>query len=65
MHEGDLLVRAGRLDAAIAPYEKAAALGGPAEVYKELAGVFEKLGRAADRAKALETYEQRLREETR
>jgi tetratricopeptide (TPR) repeat protein len=65
IHEAELLVRAGRLEAAISPYEKAAALGGPAVVYRELAAIFEKLGRAADRAKALAAYEQRRNEEAR
>jgi tetratricopeptide (TPR) repeat protein len=65
MHEGDLLVRDGKLEAAIAPYEKAAALGGPADIYRQLADIFEKLGRAADRANALAAYEERLQKERR
>jgi tetratricopeptide (TPR) repeat protein len=64
IHEAELLVRAGRLEAAVTPYEKAAALGGPSAVYRELADIFEKLGRAADRQKALAAYEQRRKQET-
>ena len=59
MHEADLHVRAGRLEAAIAPYENAAGLGAPAEVYQRLAEIYEKLGRTAEQRKALAAYEQR------
>jgi tetratricopeptide (TPR) repeat protein len=59
IHEAELAVRAGKLDAAVAPYEKAAALGAEPDVYKQLADIYGKLGRTADRDKALAAYEQR------
>ena len=48
-----------RFEAALVPYQRAAALGAPAEVYRQLAAVYAKLGRSADRDKALAAYEQR------
>ena len=65
IREAELLVREGRLEAAVAPYEKAAALGGPADVYRQLAEIFEKLGREADRQRALAAYEERRKAEAR
>lgn len=61
IHEAELAVRGGRLQAAIAPYEKAAALGAEPEVYQQLADIYARLGRTADRDKALAAYEQRRR----
>ena len=58
-HEAELLVAAGRLEAALVPYQRAAALGAPAEVYRQLAAVYGKLGRSAERDRALAAYEQR------
>jgi tetratricopeptide (TPR) repeat protein len=59
VHEAELAVQAGRLEAAIAPYEQAAALGAAPEVYQQLAAIYDKLGRTADRDKALAAYEER------
>jgi len=38
---------------AAAAYEKAGSLGAPSDVYRELAGVYARLGRRADRERAL------------
>jgi tetratricopeptide (TPR) repeat protein len=65
IHEAEIHAREGRLEAAVAPYERAAALGGPADVYRQLAGIFEKLGREADRQRALAAYEERRKAEAR
>lgn len=65
VHEAELHVREGRLEAAVAPYERAAALGGPADIYQQLAGIFEKLGRETDRQRALAAYEERRKAEAR
>lgn len=59
IHEAELAVQAGRLEAAIAPYEKAAALGAEPGVYLQLADIYAKLGRTAERDKALAAYEAR------
>ena len=47
------LASAGRLSDAAAAYETATALGAPAAIYRELAAIYAKLGRDADRARAL------------
>jgi tetratricopeptide (TPR) repeat protein len=47
------LAKSGRLVEAAAAYEKAASLGAAADIYRELAAIYAKLGRATDRARAL------------
>ena len=59
MHEAGQLARTGRLVEAAAAYEKAGTLGAPADVYRELAAIYAKLGRSEDRARALAVYEAR------
>ena len=59
IHEAELAVRDNRLQAAIGPYEKAGALGADAEVYRQLAAIYGKLGRTAERDQALAAYDQR------
>ena len=54
------LVAAGRLTQAVPHLERAAALGAPPDVYRQLADVYTRLGRTDDSARATATYE-RLR----
>jgi tetratricopeptide (TPR) repeat protein len=54
------LAAGGSLDQAAQQYERAAALGGSADVYRQLAAVYGKLGRADDSARAHARYEQAL-----
>jgi tetratricopeptide (TPR) repeat protein len=56
------LTRAGRLEDAAGHLEQAAAMDGGASVYRQLASLYEKLGRADDSARAQATYERLLRE---
>jgi tetratricopeptide (TPR) repeat protein len=51
---------AGRLDLAAQQYERAAALGGSADVYRQLAAIYGKLGRSDDSARAHARYERAL-----
>jgi tetratricopeptide (TPR) repeat protein len=53
VHQARRLASAGRLDEAAAAYEKAGALGAAPAIYRELAAVYARLGRTADRARAL------------
>jgi tetratricopeptide (TPR) repeat protein len=53
------LARAGRLVEAATAYERAGTLGAPADIYRELAAIYAKLGRASDRARALARAEAR------
>lgn len=57
----DALAGAGRLDAAILEYERAAALGADPIVYRRLADLLARAGRAADAARARMRYEAALR----
>lgn len=57
---GAVLVIAHRLDAAAAAYEKAASLGGRRDVYRQLAAIYARLGRPADRAAARQKFEQSM-----
>ena len=59
VHEAAQLARTGRLVEAAAAYEKAGTLGAPADVYRELAAIYAKLGRSEERARALAVYEAR------
>jgi tetratricopeptide (TPR) repeat protein len=59
VREAELAVRAGRLTAAIARYQEAAALEVDPEVFKQLADLYAKLGRNAERDKALAAYAER------
>jgi tetratricopeptide (TPR) repeat protein len=59
MADGDRHAQAGRLEEAVAAYEKAAALGAPPEVHRRLAGVYLKLGRVDDSARAQAMYDKR------
>jgi tetratricopeptide (TPR) repeat protein len=54
------LANAGRLDAAIEEYERAAALGADPVVYRRLADLYDKAGRAPDAARARLMYEAAL-----
>jgi tetratricopeptide (TPR) repeat protein len=54
------LVAAGRPEMALQHYEKAAAIGGHADVYRQLASLYAKLGRTEDSALARARYEQAL-----
>jgi len=54
------LVAAGRPEVALQHYEKAAALGGRADVYRQLAALYARLGRSEDSALARARYEQAL-----
>jgi len=54
---GALLVRANRLDAAAASFERAAALGGGPDVYRQLASIYARLGRQRESVAAREKYE--------
>jgi len=53
VHRARQLASAGQLVEAAATYEKAASLGAGADVYRELAATYAKLGRDGDRARAL------------
>jgi tetratricopeptide (TPR) repeat protein len=59
VHEAAQLARTGRLVEAAAAYEKAGTLGAPADIYRELAAIYAKLGRSEDGARALAAYEAR------
>ena len=52
---------AGRLDAATEEYERAARLGADPIVYRRLADLYAKAGRAPDAARARVLYEEALR----
>ena len=54
------LAGAGRIDAAIAHYEKAVALGADPVVYRQLAELYAKVGRIDDAARASAMYERAL-----
>jgi len=54
---GALLVRENRLDAALASFERAAALGGGPDVYRQLASIYARLGRERESVAAREKYE--------
>ncbi|HEX5109186.1 MAG TPA: tetratricopeptide repeat protein [Vicinamibacterales bacterium] len=54
------LLAAGRPEMALQHYEKAAALGGQPNVYRQLASLYARLGRAEDSALARARYEQAL-----
>lgn len=54
------LAGAGRLEAAAQHYEQAAALGGSAEVFRQLAAIYGRLGRRDESARATARYEQAL-----
>jgi tetratricopeptide (TPR) repeat protein len=54
------LLAAGRPEMALQHYEKAAALGGRADVYRQLASLYARLGRVEDSALARARYEQAL-----
>jgi tetratricopeptide (TPR) repeat protein len=56
----EALAGAGRLDPAVQQYERAAALGGSADVYRQLAALYGKLGRSDDSARARDRYAQAL-----
>jgi predicted Zn-dependent protease len=58
------LVTAGRLTQALPHLEKAAALGAGPDVYRQLADVYAKLGRAGDSARARATFDARRRAAT-
>jgi len=57
---GAVLVRANRLDLAASSYERAAALGGGPDVYRELASIYARLGRQSESVAAREKYERAL-----
>ena len=54
------LASAGQDDAAIVEYERAAALGAEPAVYRQLANLYAKIGRAPDAARARVRYEAAL-----
>jgi tetratricopeptide (TPR) repeat protein len=56
------LARAGQLEGAVTQLEKAAAMNAGSSVHRQLASLYEKLGRAEDSARAQATYERLLRE---
>jgi tetratricopeptide (TPR) repeat protein len=56
----EALANAGRLDAAIEEYERAATLGADPVVYRRLADLYAKAGRAPDAARARLRYEAAL-----
>jgi tetratricopeptide (TPR) repeat protein len=47
------LAKSGRLGEAAMEYERAGSLGAAPDIYRELAAIYAKLGRAGDRARAL------------
>jgi tetratricopeptide (TPR) repeat protein len=57
---GAVLVRANHLEMAASSYERAAALGGGPDVYRQLASIYARLGRQAESVAAREKYEQAL-----
>jgi tetratricopeptide (TPR) repeat protein len=57
---GAVLVRANRFDAAAAAYERAAALGGGPDVYRQLVSIYARLGRQAESRAARQKFEQAL-----
>jgi tetratricopeptide (TPR) repeat protein len=57
---GAVLVKANRLDAAAASYERAAMLGAGPDVYRQLASIYGRLGRQAESTAAREKYERAL-----
>ncbi len=62
---GVALIKAGRSAAAVEHLEAAATLGAEIDVYRQLAEVYETLGRASESATARQKYLQLLRERRR
>jgi tetratricopeptide (TPR) repeat protein len=56
------LAAGGRMDAAIAQYEQAIAIGVDPDAYRQLAALYERVGRRLDAARARTLYEKVLRE---
>jgi tetratricopeptide (TPR) repeat protein len=63
VHDASRLSAAGRAADAAAVYEKAAALGGPADIYRQLAALYATLGRQEDSRRAQAAYEERRAQE--